>query len=143
MKDAFGGLVNLFFLSIFLIIIVGVLGFVFSYAKAFQMKNEVITLLEKYETANCLGIENCEKRLIASAEKLAYNNNYNNCPNTDKGRYDSAGGYYCYIIKENDPNYMTISVKTKVDIDLPVINRILGFSIFTVNGDTRRIYKSK
>ena len=48
MKDAFGGIVNIVLVAIFLVIISGILGLVVNYTKAFRMKNAVISAIEQY-----------------------------------------------------------------------------------------------
>ena len=56
MKDAFGGIVNIVLVAIFLVIISGILGLVVNYTKAFRMKNVVISTIEQYEGASgCFG----------------------------------------------------------------------------------------
>ena len=49
MKEAYGGIFNIVFIVIFLVIAIGVLGLTFSYTKAFKMKNAVVGAMEEYE----------------------------------------------------------------------------------------------
>ena len=53
MRDGFGGILNIVFIVIFLLIVEGVLGLVVNYTKAFKMKNNVISMIEQYEAAGC------------------------------------------------------------------------------------------
>ena len=46
MKDAFGGILNLVLIVVFLLLIEGILGLVVNYSKAFRMKNTVISAIE-------------------------------------------------------------------------------------------------
>ena len=51
MKEAFGGIYTIIFIVIFLVIVIGVLGFVVSYTKAFRMKSDIIYTIERYHHA--------------------------------------------------------------------------------------------
>ena len=54
MRDAFGGIVNLSMIVIFLVLVCGYLAFNVNYTKAFRVKNYIITTMEQYE-GNCDG----------------------------------------------------------------------------------------
>ena len=41
MKDALGGIINIWFIAVFIVIISGYLAFSIQYNKAFRMKNEI------------------------------------------------------------------------------------------------------
>ena len=43
MRDAFGGIFNIFIIVVVLLLIMGILGLTVNYTKAFRMKNYVIT----------------------------------------------------------------------------------------------------
>ena len=58
MRDAFGGIVNIVLVAIFLVIVSGILGLVVNYTKAFRMKNAVISTIEQYEGADSCFTEN-------------------------------------------------------------------------------------
>ena len=49
MKDAFGGILNLVFIVVFLLLVIGVLGLVVSYTKAFKMKNEIKPVIKEVD----------------------------------------------------------------------------------------------
>ena len=49
MRDAFGGIVNLSMIVIFLVLVCGYLAFNVNYTKAFRVKNYIITTMEQYE----------------------------------------------------------------------------------------------
>ena len=53
MKDAVGGIVNIWIIAIFIVLISGYLAFSVQYNKAFRMKNEIIEAIEQ-----CDGYEN-------------------------------------------------------------------------------------
>ena len=142
MRDGFGGILNIDFIVIFLLIVEGVLGLVVNYTKAFKMKNNVISMIEQYEAAGCFensGNSACVKRIIDKAKEIGYSPTSLNCPSG----YDSVNDLFCYrgeIVKNTD-NYTSskptvYKVVTQVDLNLPLISNILGFSIFQVSGDT-------
>ena len=147
MKDAFGGILNLALISVFLLIVSGVLGFTVSYTKAFRMKNIVIDAFERYDSLGCLSGDRedsaCKSKIEAGAESIHYAPNSLNCPND----YENMDGLFCY--KESNSlkdtggvqhkNVKTFRIITQVDINIPIINKIMGLRIFQVSGDTREL----
>ncbi|MBR3210916.1 MAG: hypothetical protein IKF71_03140 [Bacilli bacterium] len=141
MKEAFGGIFNFVFLAIFLVIAIGLLGFTFSYAKAFKMKNAIIATIEEYE--GNLGHSGCQAKIKNEAKSLGYNKISKSCPSDFSV---SPDGFYCYSsvtrnIPDTNPQmksrYYTVVVQ--VDIGLPLIKNIVGFSVLEVSGDTKEI----
>ena len=138
MKDAFGGVMNIVLIAIFLLIIEGILGLVVNYTKAFKMKNIVLSAYEKYQGAgNCEVNTACFDQIEKEAKKIGY------APTTRltcSEHYSNVGNYFCYLRKDSysGRNYI-YSVETQVDINLPIINKIMGLSFFKVRGDTRII----
>lgn len=137
MKDAFGGIGNLVFIVVFLLIVIGVLGLVVSYTKAFKMKNEIISTIESYEGAKCnYDRSECYRHIVDKASNLGYSTTDIKCP-TD---FENMG-LFCIksqsVVGKN--NYYIYTVVTQVNIDLPVINRIMGFRLFQVSGNTMPI----
>ena len=57
MKDAFGGILNLVLIVVFLLLIEGILGLVVNYSKAFRMKNTVISAIERFRGYGCFSSE--------------------------------------------------------------------------------------
>lgn len=141
MKDAFGGVLSLVLITIFLVIVSGVLGLVVNYSKAFRMKNFIITTIEQYDGASgCFGKGTgetaCEDKIRKHASDLGYYPDPSalNCPDG----YEKAFDLYCYYENPNKYNYTVI---TQVDINIPIINKIAGIEIFQVHGDTRSVAK--
>ena len=156
MKEAFGGIFNIMFIVIFLVIMIGVLGLVFSYTKAFQMKNAIISVIEEYEGSGgypeALGNASfdtaCRRRIKNEARGLAYNPVSLNCYSVDNtSGYNvpvyKAGDIYCYEMtvktKADGKKYAVFKVITQVDISFPIIERIMGFRFFQASGDTKEI----
>lgn len=145
MKEAYGGILNIVFIVVFLVIIIGILGLVFSYTKAFKMKNAIIATFEEYEGSGCgaAGSTACQNKIRREARDLAFNPASLNCGS--QGFND--GGIYCYkivsthakTINGKSNTYVTYRILVKVDIDFPIVEHIAGFRMFEVAGDTREI----
>ena len=142
MKDAFGGIVNIVLVAIFLVIISGILGLIVNYTKAFRMKNTVISTVEEYEGAcGCFsntGSNGCREKIEEKAKSFGYHPTELHCPSD----YTEGYGLFCYKQVESDSkNNYIYTVITQVDINIPIINKMMGLSIFQVHGDTRAIKK--
>ena len=141
MKDAFGGILNLVFITLFLVIVSGILAMTVNYTKAFRMKNIVISAIEQYEGYGCFeddGETACLKKIEDGAKSIGYHPVGVNCSASDD--YHSVSKFFCY--KQGTSNgrkerYYTIV--TQVDIDIPIVRDIMGLSIFQVHGDTRNL----
>lgn len=142
MKDAFGGVINMVFVALFLLIMIGILGLVVSYTKAFKMKNIIITHIENYEASGCFTEDTaCMNKIKASAEGIGYGSRIS-CPEG----YGKIDGLFCYkeIISTNTENHVSsrptsYRIITQVDLDLPIISSIFSINFFQVVGDTRVI----
>ena len=141
MRDAFGGVMNIILIAVFLVIVEGILGLVVNYSKAFRMKNIVISAIEQYGGAGCFsdlasGDTSCRKKITNGAGSIGYHPVHLSCPNN----YTESDEYFCYKITSSDSgNKFAYTVITQVDINIPIINRIMGLSFFQVHGDTRFI----
>lgn len=142
MKDAFGGIINMVFVALFLVIMIGILGLVVSYTKAFKMKNIIITHIENYEASGCFTADTaCMNKIKASAEGIGYGSRIT-CPSD----FIKIDGLFCYkeMISTKTENHISdrpISYRiiTQVDLDLPIISSIFSINFFQVIGDTRVI----
>ncbi len=143
MRDAFGGLLSIIIIAIFLVIVEGILGLVVNYTKAFRMKNAVISNIERYEGLGCFqaGDTDCHSKIRESAKSIGYAPlNELHCPNDSE--YVKMDDIYC--VKQSNSqsgNNYVYSIITQVDINIPIINKIMGLSFFQVHGDTRAIRK--
>ena len=137
MKDAFGGIVSIAFIAVFLVIVSGVLGLTVSYTKAFRMKNIVISAIEQYEGYGCFSASSgCRDKIEEGAKKIGYSSNVDlNCPSS----YEKVEGRFCYRKDPTNGGNFIYKIITQVDIDIPIINKLTGFSFFQINGDTRTI----
>ena len=140
MKEAFGGIMNIVFLAVSLLVIIGFLGLVVSYTKAFKMKDIVLSTVEEYEGYGCnVGLSHdtstaCMEKISESARNLSFRPMGIRC-NTSDG-YQNALDLYCYKIDDQKHVY---KIDTTVDVHFPVISNILGMSFFRISGDSRTI----
>ena len=149
MKEAFGGIFNIIYVVIFLVVVISILGLVVSYTKAFKMKNAIISVIEEYEGSGCFpeqsgGTKNtiCRNKIKEKAQELAYSPVSLNC-DTGNGFYN-ADNFYCYSVDKRikDGNcYVMAKVVTQVNISFPLIDKIMGFSFFQVSGDTKWVQR--
>lgn len=151
MQDAFGGILNLVFIVVFLVIVEGVLALTVSYTKAFKMKNIVISAIEEYETSGCFTTDNspCKRKIEAEAKKIGYTSPNLHCPTeTVNGKswgvYGPTDRQFCAVeisthSTSENKRFRAYRVITQVDIDLIIIRDILSFNFFQVKGDTRVI----
>ena len=142
MRDAFGGLMNVILVALFLVIVSGILGLIVNYNKAFRMKNIVISYIENYQASEgCFSSANstCRTRIEEAAKSIGYSPTELNCENYQK--FSSNGkGLFCWEKRHSDSGkYDIYTVVTQVDINIPIINKIMGLSFFQVSGDTRVI----
>ncbi len=149
MRDAFGGILNVFIIAVFLVIISGILGFIVNYNKAFRMKNTIISIVEQYDGAKgCFsdtasGETDCRKRIKKAAEKYGYEPAALNCSNKREYTYKNSDGLFCYALvdSENQGKHSICKIITQVDINIPIIENIMGLEIFQIHGDSRPLVK--
>ena len=143
MKDAFGGVLNIVLIVVFLVIVSGILGLLVNYTKAFRMKNIVISTIEKYDGASgCFNSSidsDCKNKIIEGANQIGYHPSNLRCSVSDG--FTKSYDYFCYKKVKTANNNYVYTVITQVDIDIPIINRMMGLSIFQVHGDTRIVSK--
>lgn len=143
MRDAFGGIVNITFIVVFMLIVSGYMAFSVSYNKAFKVKNKIITVLEQYEDA-----ENAtaKTKIREYLTEIGYNAT---APKINDSNYtcDQQLGYCTKWVQvaESDSGLPRgyYKVVTAVYVDIPIFNKFLPFfNFFQVSGDTKTIYAS-
>lgn len=143
MRDAFGGVVNLAMIVVFLVLVCGYLAFNVNYTKAFRVKNYIITSIEQYE-GNCDEGTTCYQKISDYINRIGYN-----APDftMDDPDYKCMHGY-CYkqfdasseVGVSEGEKQVYYRVVTQINIDIPIINRIMpGLRIFQVSGNTKLI----
>lgn len=150
MKEAIGGAFSLEFIFIFVLVLNGYLAFNVNYTKAFRVKNEIRSIIQKNEglTADAVTDISTYMQRVSYHQNPAFTDwcrtkNYQVCA--------TATGSFCYEVATS-PKYGTdekgneiaayYTVYTFVDINIPVINNLLPATagLFTVTGETSLIY---
>lgn len=141
MRDAFGGIVNITFIVVFMVIVNGYLAFAANYNKAFRVKNKIISLIEQNEgwdngdTTLKDKIQTEMKQVGYAVTDLNLGGDYN-C--------DTEWGYCVMEISKSgdksEINKITYEVVTAVNIDIPILRNFLPrLSVFQVSGTTKAI----
>jgi hypothetical protein len=149
MRDAFGGLMNMVIIVVFLVLVSGYLAFNVNYTKAFRVKNKIITTIEQYEGACDPVNENnrCNQVIKDYMKSVGYNASSLNL--TDAGYV--CNNSYCIKRMEAETDTENVDLKKKVYykvttavvIDIPIINKIMPqLQIFQVSGTTKAFVPS-
>lgn len=147
MRDAIGQVFVLQVILAFVLLINGYMAYSVNYARAFRVKNYIVNIIEQYEGPNNQeGIDKINAYIGQTTYEVPPRliNDFQN----DYGGVASCQNGWCYIPHEvtiaggdGDITGYYYSVVTFVNIDIPVINNILGLGNFLrVNGETRTIY---
>lgn len=143
MRASIGGIVNLFLIMIFIVIISSLLLFNVSYAKAYRVKNKIITTYEQYE-GNCGNNTACHRQIKQYEDGIGYNV-------TKELVADQAQNEVCYqdlgycAIRQVAANYKgnkkayTFRIRTEVKVRFPFVEDILGVGKFAISGKTKEI----
>ncbi len=151
MRDAFGGLMNMVIIVVFLVLVSGYLAFNVNYTKAFRVKNKIISAIEQYE-GNCdpgNTTNQCNNAITDYMKQVGYT-----AENLNITDWDCTNQGYC--IKEYNaetetattetdiPEKVYYRVTTAIVIDIPIINKIMpNLSVFQVSGTTRTFKPSR
>ena len=167
MRDAVGGAMTIQIIIFFLVVINGYLAFTINYTKAFRVKNEIISIIERNEgfpegQVGCSSGSVAATSTACQIEEFLREVSYNAEDYTDSGActrngeylWDPMPGGYCLLRQKvdqsgnSDPNatYMGsyYKVTTFVKIDIPIINNLFRSlsNLFAVTGETKLIYSS-
>jgi len=150
MKEAMGQVFSLEFIIVFLLIINGYLAFNVNYTKAFRVKNEIRSIIQKNEGLT----ESAVNDIGAYMGKVNYyqGEEYNKwCTEQGHNVCKTGNGAFCYDVATS-PKYGTdkdgneiaayYTVYSFVDINIPVLNRFIPQTagLFAVTGETSLIY---
>lgn len=150
MSDALGGVVNIGMVIFFITIIALYMAFNVNYQKAFNVKNEIVSLYEEYQgecnvTNGCKGkIMDYENKLGYSADTNVINGNvggktcfreYGYCAKVYEGKKGST--VYNNESKNSKYSYCYYDIMTFVHIDIPFINYFLNLRLFQITGQTK------
>ena len=142
MRASIGGIVNLFMIAVFIVLISSFLLFNVSYAKSYRVKNKIIETYEQYE-GNCRSTNSsCYKKIKEYEDMIGYNLK-TNISNTQDGQeycVDDLG--YCALEISEGNNAYTYRIRTEISVRFPLIENIMGIGKFKIVGLTKTIYKT-
>lgn len=142
MRQAIGTTWILQLVIIFMLIFVAFLALSINYTKAFQMKNDLTTMIEKYE-----GVSEGEEGSISIINNYLKHFNYQVMGRCDEGDYGSnnlnnlslkevvEGEKYYYCVRKIDDSTATLTNRAKYRIriffhfSLPVLGDLFTFSV--------------
>ena len=143
MRDAFGGIVNIAIIVVFLVIVSGYLAYNVNYTKAFRVKNKIIDYAERYHYCNPQGDmrDACNSAVSEYMAQVGYSRDMNiGAP----AGYTCGNGYCvsCRIANKGDEidrkTLCYYDVITAVNVDIPVIDKIMpDMKLFQVSGSTK------
>lgn len=134
MRDSIGGVVSIMFIGVFMLVVSAYLAFSVSYNKAFRVKNKIIKILEQHEAFDA----DTKTDIDDAMKDIGYNTNENLSIECDGYNYQCQNGY-CVAwveIKNDDLNSGYFKVVTSTAMNIPILNKISGINILTVEGDT-------
>lgn len=144
MKASIGGVVNLFLLALFVIIIFSLIFFNLNYAKAFKVKNFIITKYEQYE-GNCTSKSTiCQREIEDYEKRIGYRITGRMVQNGTEECIQELG--YCVIkdfakgVDQSKETAYVYKIRTEIDVRFPLIDEIIGTGVFKVSGETKAIY---
>lgn len=144
MREAIGGTWLFGLVLTFIVFFVSFLAISINYSKAFNVKNNIVDLISKYEGNNC----NVRNKISSYLHDTGYLVT-GVCPSGYDG-YDLSGNkvsgksYYC-ISKDSTDNTTTLDkqfyrVIVFFKIDLPLVGNL---TTFRIKGETESIYFAK
>ena len=160
MKDAIGGVFTLQAIVIALVIIMCLMAFAVNYSKAFRLKNEIRSIIEKHEGLTKEArveinntVRNYQYFLDEKYQEYCNDMGYD----TYTGIDSEGGSGVRFCIKREYANNMGeinqapdyrsayYSLETFVNIAVPIVNNVIPFTstLFSINGETALIYSNK
>lgn len=151
MKEAIGQVYALQIILAFVILLNGYMAYSVNYARAFRVKNQIVDIIEEYEGPNN---EEAIDKINTIIDQMTYEvpqrlvNNFKSRYSDENSGEPNCQNGWCYIEHnvsiddaDGERNGKYYSVVTFVNIDIPVINNIIGLGDFlSVYGETRTIY---
>ena len=137
MKESVGSTVDFNIIIVFIVIVFAFLSAAIIYFKSNKVNNVISNSIEKYEGYNSLAITEIERNLnnLGYAKKSIScgRPGDNKCDNTSLANGDN--GYCVYFCKDGD--YYYYKIKTRMLINLPIINSVLNLPIYS---NTSKMY---
>lgn len=143
MREALGSYLNYVVLFVFLLLVTGFIALAMNYSKAYRMKNTILTALEKNEgNVN----QNVENTISERASSLGYR-----IPSSTledwRGEGADNSSYTCitnegWCYKKNSSEkFKSVDIVVFINVDIPVINKVIPKSFFSMSGTTNSIPK--
>ena len=152
MRDAIGQVFALQIILAFVLLINGYMAYSVNYTRAFRVKNQIVNIIEQYEGPTDEAMDKIGSYVDGMTYRVPQTliNNFRNryASNNGDGEVSCQDGW-CYIAHDvkttggdGELNGTYYSVVTFVNIDIPVINNLIGLGDFlSVSGETRTIYR--
>ncbi len=152
MRDAIGQVFALQVILAFVLLINGYMAYSVNYTRAFRVKNQIVNIIEQYEGPTDEAMAKIGSYVDGMTYKVPQTliNNFRNNYSSNSGESAvSCQDGWCYIAHnvkttggDGELNGTYYSVITFVNIDIPVINNLIGLGDFlSVSGETRTIYR--
>lgn len=128
MREAFGGEFMIRLMLVFIVIYIGFAAVSLNYAKAFRVKNKVISYIEEHDITDLENL-NCENGLAPIISNLEYTKTCTNGNGIIYNDEEKVAGYCCngvvIMTKEITGNNYTYTVNTYADWNIKAINNII------------------
>ena len=152
MRDAIGQVFALQVILAFVLLINGYMAYSVNYTRAFRVKNQIVNIIEQYEGPTDEAMAKIGRYVDGMTYKVPQtliNNFRNNYSSNNGDATVSCQDGWCYIAHnvkttggDGEMNGTYYSVITFVNIDIPVINNLIGLGDFlSISGETRTIYR--
>ena len=154
MNEGVGSTSVIVIIVVFIAIVSSYMAYNVNYTKATRLKDKVIAVYER-NNGNCT-VADCQSEILAYGQKIGYNGKNMNCSAESFSSKDTietteykAPGYCIYKIrakKSGASNVMDDCAKkpgyyyrvlTRIDINIPVVQNVLGLRFLNVTGDTK------
>ena len=142
MRESIGSTWVLQLIILFILLFVGFLTLSLNYSKSYKVKNEVLTIIEKYEGLSSDSVKIINNFLVQSGYKTMGKCGADGWYGatdifTDTGVLDVATAndkyYYCIRKKFAKKDYYYYEIKTFLTFNLPIVG---NFVAFTIEGST-------
>lgn len=150
MRDAIGQVFALQVILAFVLLINGYMAYSVNYARAFRVKNQIVNIIEQYEGPyNDEAIEKIDSYINQMTYEVPPKLVQDFLEDHASASEKSCQNGWCYVAHnvtlddaDGERKGKYYSIVTFVNIDIPVINRIVGLGNFLrVVGETKTIYE--
>ena len=129
MRDALGGTVTLFIISVFIVLALGYLAFNVNYTKAFRMKDKIVSVYETYNGCNGSGDSTdpatCQDEIEKYATKIGYKPDNFSC---SSGEYKKIDNLYCVRVVDASGKTSAQKASDPQLLPAPLIGAIVRLS---------------